>query len=161
MTAADTIHPAVHDGFSIERTFKSPPAKVFHAFSNGDAKQKWFGADDSSYTVALREFDFREGGAERIVGHWHNGFVSDCRIRYHEIIPDRRIVYAYEMVLGGKRASVSLATVEITPKGAGTLLKLTEQGTYLIPFSPTGDDNAERKRGTNEIFDMLVKAVDG
>jgi uncharacterized protein YndB with AHSA1/START domain len=161
MTTEVQTAPVKHDGFTIERTFKSAPSKVFHAFADGDAKQTWFGADDSLYKVALREFDFREGGEERIVGHWHNGFVSDCRIRYHEIIPNERIVYAYEMVLGGKRASVSLSTVEIFPHGTGARLKLTEQGAYLLPFAPSGDDNAERKRGTNEIFDMLAKAVDG
>jgi uncharacterized protein YndB with AHSA1/START domain len=50
---------------------------------------------------------------------------------YQDIVPDRRIVFAYSMAVDDKRISVSLATVEIGPSGEGTRLVYTEQGGVL------------------------------
>jgi uncharacterized protein YndB with AHSA1/START domain len=160
-TVADEAKLAQHGQFTVERTFKSPPAKVFQAFADVQAKKKWFGGEPGVWEELIRDFDFREGGHERVEGRWHNGFVSDFRCRYHEIIPNRRIVYAYEMVLNGVRASVSLATIEIAPQGSGSKLSLTEQGVYLVSFDPNGDDHGSRLRGTQELMDRMVKSVDG
>ena len=81
----------------------------------------------------------------------HATFVA----RYHGIVPDQRIVTTYEMYLDEKRISVSLATLEFKPDGAGTRLILTEQGVFL-----DGVDNpAERERGTRELLDNLDAAL--
>ena len=64
---------------------------------------------------------------------------------------DQRIVYAYDMQMDGTRISVSLATVEFTAKGAGTLMKFTEQGAYLDDF----DNVASREHGTRALVDNL------
>lgn len=152
---------AEHGSFTIERTFKAPPSKVFHAFADVKAKKKWFGGVDGVWSELIRDFDFREGGHERVEGRWHTGFVSDFRCRYHEIIKDRRIVYVYEMLLNGVRASVSIATIELEANNGGTRMTLTEQGTYLVPFDPNGDDHGSRLRGTQELMDKVVASVDG
>jgi uncharacterized protein YndB with AHSA1/START domain len=75
--------------------------------------------------------------------------VSDFRNTCWEIVPDKRIVYAYEMFMNEKlRMSVSLATIEFEPAGTGTKMTLTEQGAFLEPFAPDGDDAGSRKHGT-------------
>ena len=48
----------------------------------------------------MREFDFRVGGQDRLVGTWKDQFTSDYRSTYHDIVPDRRIVTAYDMLEG-------------------------------------------------------------
>jgi uncharacterized protein YndB with AHSA1/START domain len=154
--------PARHASFTIERTFKAPPNRVFAAWANPEAKSKWFAAPAGETVEEIREFDFREGGKDRLRGRWNNGRISDFRSTYWEIIPDKRIVYAYEMTMNDRiRMSVSLATIEFEPSGSGTRMKLTEQGAFLEPFDPDGDDPGSREHGTNWLIDKLAAFLDG
>lgn len=66
-------------------------------------------------------------------------------------MPDQRIVYTYDMHLDETRISVSLATVEFEPAGAGTRLVFTEQGAFLDGL----DTPAQREQGTGELLDAL------
>lgn len=152
--------PARHGSFTIERTFRAPPQKVFAAWAMPEAKQAWFAGVDG-WTEQIREFDFREGGRERLVGRKGTGTISDFRCTYWEIIPGERIVYAYEMILNGVRISVSLATLEFAPAGSGTQLTLTEQGAYLVTYDPAGDDHGSRERGTRELVEAAARFIDG
>lgn len=149
-----------HADFTIERRFRASPARVFAAWATGEARAAWF-VGGEGWTQLVREFDFREGGRERVVGRKGSGTVSDFRAAYVEIEPDRRIVFTYEMVLDDARISVSLATIELWPDGTGTLMKLTEQGAYLVAYDPQGNDNGSRMRGTQELLDNLAGYVDG
>ncbi len=69
----------------------------------------------------------------------------------YDIVPDRRIVYAYEMHLDDARISVSLGTVDIKAEGSGTRLKYTEQGAFLDGL----DKPEQREHGTGELLDAL------
>ena len=63
-----------------------------------------------------------EGGSDRLRGRWNNGRISDYKSTYWEIIPEKRIVYAYEMFMNDSfRMSVSLATIEFEPEVRFTL----------------------------------------
>ncbi|TMG34851.1 MAG: hypothetical protein E6H88_14185 [Chloroflexi bacterium] len=66
-------------------------------------------------------------------------------------MPNERIIFAYDMHVDDKRISVSLATVELEPKGAGTRLVFTEQGAFLDGY----DDAGSREHGTRELLDAL------
>lgn len=151
---------ATHASFAIERSFKASPARVFSAWATADARAAWF-VGGNGWNQLIREFDFREGGRERVVGRKGSGTISDFRASYMEVIPDRRIVFAYEMFLNDVRVSVSLATIELWPDGKGARMKLTEQGAYLVAYDPQGDDNGSRERGTRELMDNLASYVDG
>jgi uncharacterized protein YndB with AHSA1/START domain len=70
---------------------------------------------------------------------------------YWDIVENERIVSAYEMHLDKTRISVSLATMEFKPNGAGTTFVLTEQGVFLDGY----DDAGERERGTRELLNQL------
>jgi uncharacterized protein YndB with AHSA1/START domain len=71
---------------------------------------------------------------------------------YQDIVPDRRIVFAYSMAVGDQRISVSLATVEITPpSGEGTRLVYTEQGAF---FDGAGEPEG-REAGIRELLEKL------
>ena len=50
---------------------------------------------------------------------------------YLDIVPDERIIYAYEMTIDGQRISASLASIELRPVPGGTHLSLTEHGIFL------------------------------
>lgn len=140
-----------HATFVIEREYKAAPAKVFAAFSNPESKAKWFvGPED--WTQSNHKLDFRVGGKESVSGGPAGGPVHAYNAEIWEITPNERIVSSYEMHMDETRTSVSLATFEFKPNGAGTTLVLTEQGAFL-----DGVDNAaERERGTNVLLDQLA-----
>ncbi len=142
----------VHGDFHLERTYDAPVERVYAAFANPTAKAKWFAADVDGLTLLERSMDFRVGGRERARGQWKGGVVSTFDATYYDIIPNERIVYAYEMHLDDRKISVSLATVQLSPAGQGrTRLKVSEQGAFLDGY----DDAGSRERGTGELLDKL------
>jgi uncharacterized protein YndB with AHSA1/START domain len=126
---------------------------VFAAFATQEAKARWFSGAEELLT-SDREFDFRVGGRERLVSkHADTAYTFDAT--YYDIVPDQRIVTAYEMYANDDRISVSIATVEIVPDGAGARLTYTEQGAFL-----DGLDKAEwREQGTRELLDKLGETL--
>jgi uncharacterized protein YndB with AHSA1/START domain len=145
-----TERNAVHATFCIERTYAVPPARVYAAFATEAGKQAWF-SGGGDWDLVERVFDFREGGVERLKGRWPNGLVTTFDARYVDIVPDARIVYVYEMHQDARKISVSLATIEFKPQGAGTRLVLTEQGVFLDGY----DDAGSREHGTGILMDRM------
>jgi len=141
-----------HANFKIERTFDSPPQTVFAAFSDPKAKGKWF-VGPADWIQGEKRMDFRVGGREVDVGGPKGGPMSKFDCHYYDIVPNERIVYAYEMYLDDNRISVSVATIEFKPVGAGTRLVLTEQGAFLDGF----DKPALREEGTRELLEALAR----
>jgi uncharacterized protein YndB with AHSA1/START domain len=143
-----------HASFVIERKFAASPAQVFAAWSDPKAKARWF-KRPAEWKDKVRELDFRVGGHERLVGTRPDGRISTFDARYHDIVPDQRIIYAYEMHIDDARISVSLATVTLEPAGAGTRMTFTEQAVFLDGF----DDQGSRERGTRALLDNLDAAL--
>lgn len=137
-----------HATFVVERTYDAAPQRVFAAWADPEAKARWFGNPDQG--VAEYELDFRVGGREFNRGTVE-GQVYTYEARYQDIVPDERIVYAYDMYMGDSRISVSLGTVELEPQGDGTRLTYTEQGAYLDRL----DTPEQRQQGTGGLFDAL------
>jgi uncharacterized protein YndB with AHSA1/START domain len=88
----------VHSTFTIERTFDRPPARVFAAWADPSLKSRWFGGGTDDAPIGL-DMDFRVGGLE--TDRSAPGADSGYEARYHEIVPDERIVFTYDLSLGG------------------------------------------------------------
>ena len=147
-----------HGVFAIERTYPFvTPQRVFDAFASVEGKNGWFTAPNDRWDIVERTMDFRVGGRERLKGQWRTGLVTEFDATYFDIIPGERIVYVYEMRLDGRKISVSLATFEFKPLGAGAKLIMTEQGAFLDGY----DDNGSRERGSREIMDKLSAYLEG
>jgi len=141
-----------HSTFTLEHTYSASPARVFAAFADAEQKVQWFTGPEE-WTLDDFEVDFRVGGRETNSGRPIDGGPKhNFEARYYDIVPEQRIVYAYDMLLGDQRISVSLATIELEPAGDGTKLTLTEQGAYLDAF----DDPGMRKSGTRELLEALA-----
>jgi uncharacterized protein YndB with AHSA1/START domain len=144
-----------HDSFTIERTYPASPARVFRAFADPAAKAKWFGCVEG-WVVGEHTSDFRVGGREV----WRVGPSGGTEHRndtvYHDIVPDERIVWSYAMMVGARRISVSLATVELTAVGTSTRLTITEQGVFLDGY----EGAEERVHGTVALLDNLGRMFD-
>jgi len=151
-----SLGSVIHDTFTIERTYPVPPSKVFAAFASAEAKSVW--GDTGNLEIAegeagVSEFDFRDGGRERF-GIKMDGTTFRYDALYYDVVPDRRVVYTYEMYANDVRISVSVATIQFDQSDEGTLLTYTEQGVYL-----DGIDGIEaprlREGGTTEMLDNL------
>jgi uncharacterized protein YndB with AHSA1/START domain len=148
---------AVRGAFSLERVFKATPAQVFHAFADPQAKSRWFAGGGDEPKLVEREMDVRPGGRELAVGKWMSGLTTRFEAIYFDVVPDRRLVYAYEMYLDAVKISVSLACIEIEPHAVGVKLKVDEQAVFLDGY----EDNGAREHGTNWLMDKLVATLDG
>ena len=140
--------------FTIERTFNAPLPKVWNAFADQAAKERWFhGPDDAPDQHSM---DFRVGGKEHNRGKFHDGTEHQFDATYYDIVPEQRIIYAYEMYIDGKRISVSLATMEFMTTEGKTTLTMHEDGAFLDGF----DDPNVRERGTRELLNALAASVE-
>jgi uncharacterized protein YndB with AHSA1/START domain len=144
-----TERSVTHATFVVERTYDASPDRVFAAWADPAAKARWFGNPDDG--VDEFELDFRVGGRELSRGTAPNGKPYTYEARYQDIVPDDRIVYAYDMHLEEARISVSLSTVQLSPEGEGTRLTYTEQGAFLDGL----DTPEQREQGSGALFDAL------
>jgi uncharacterized protein YndB with AHSA1/START domain len=140
-----------HATFAIDRVYDAAPARVFSAWSSAEAKLRWFFCD-GSWRVLEHRFDFRVGGRELSSVEPPGGPPHVMDALYHDIVAGRRIVYGYDMYIGEARISVSLATIELEPKGRSTRLTFTEQGAFLDGLASP----AEREEGTRVGLDNLA-----
>jgi uncharacterized protein YndB with AHSA1/START domain len=141
----------VHDVFHIERTYDATAEQVYKALSDEVAKSRWFYGPEG-WRLIERTMDVRVGGRERVKGGFDGGVTTTFDAIYHDVVPRERIVYTYEMRIDERKISVSLATLEIEPAGAGrTKLKVCEQGAFLDGY----DDAGSRKHGTGDLLDQL------
>jgi len=139
-----------HATFVIERTYDASPARVFAAWSQPEAKARWANCHDDY------ELDFRVGGREANRGQGPDGCFYSYEARFLDIVPDRRIVYAYHMHRDDRRISVSLATVELRPEGAATRLVFTEQAAFLDGL----ERPQSREQGTHAGLERLASELE-
>lgn len=143
-----------HTTFIIERELPGSPRHAFRFWSDRALKEVW-NACHPEWTILEDAFDFRTGGGE--VKRWRtpDGEQLTYRAYFLDIVPEQRIIYAYEMTFAGRRMSASLATVEFSPLARQTQMKFTEQAVFL------GDQQARSQRlaGTEDGFDRLAAAI--
>jgi len=141
---------ATHGTFTLERVYEASPARVFKAWADPAIKAHWF-VGPSDWQLLERAIDFRIGGTERLSGRKGSGIVSTFDAVYHDIVPDQRIIYCYDIRLDEVHISASLATVQLASAGAGTRLTFTEQAVFLDGY----DDSGSRERGTRILLEQL------
>ncbi|NTF87429.1 ATPase [Agrobacterium rhizogenes] len=152
MTGRSTEHTTL----TIERHFKAPLPRVFDAWAVAENKRQWFSCHEE-WTPLEYQLDFRPGGSESNRIASTDGVVHAYQARYIDIVPNERIIYAFDMMLDDKRISVSLATVAFVPEPSGTRMLFTEQVVFLDGYG----DNGSRLMGTEMGFDNLHLYVEG
>lgn len=153
MTESSVVHADIH----VERLYPAPPPRVFRALTDPAEKVRWFASPADHELVEPFLMDCRVGGRERLVVRSAAGVAYTYEAVFYDIVPDRRLIYAYEMFAGARRISVSLGTMELHPEGEGTRLTYTEQGAFLDGL----DGPEDRGRGTEEILDTLGALLSG
>ncbi len=142
-----------HGTFVIERNYPVAPERVFAAFADPSKKQRWFVDDEASGSEDFG-MDFRVGGVEQKRFSNPHGVFTNHTV-YLDIVPNRRIVFAYTMSLGERRFSSSQATVELLAAEKGTDLIFTEQGAFF----EGADGPKMREDGWRLLLDQLAEAL--
>lgn len=149
----------IHSTFVIERNYPKPPEAVFAAFAETEKKRKWF-TEGRSHEVEEFSMDFRDGGREFLQYRFKEGtpfpgVELTNESRFLDIVPNRRVVTASAMAIGGKRISATLVTIELLPSENGTDLICTHQGAF---FEGSGGPEM-REAGWKTLFDNLAKEL--
>jgi uncharacterized protein YndB with AHSA1/START domain len=146
-----------HGSFVIERRLDYGPELVYRAWTQKDAKARWFNGPPDKWTESVREMDVRIGGRDVLIGKFADGSESRFEALYLEVVPEKRLVYVYDMYWQGKKISVSLASIEFVAAGKGTKLLVTEQHAFLDGH----EDGGSRERGTVQLMNNLEIALAG
>jgi uncharacterized protein YndB with AHSA1/START domain len=146
----------IHSTYVIERSYSATPERVFAAFADPAKKRRWF-AEAGGREVEEFESDFRAGGSEHTRSRFQPGtrfagMTLTNHTTYQDIVPDRRVVFAYTMSIDDRRFSASLATVEFVPTDKGTDLIFTDQGAFF-----EGSDGPQiREEGWRKLLEGLT-----
>jgi uncharacterized protein YndB with AHSA1/START domain len=140
---------STHSDFVIEREFLTTPEAVFQAWADPEVKRHWSDCHPEHTTFYAQ--DFRPLGRETHEVVYPDGSVQRTEKVFFDIVAAKRIVFAYDITLDGRRLSVSLVTIEFFGNRRGTRMVYTEQLAYFDGH----EDRAERLRGTQEGLDRL------
>jgi uncharacterized protein YndB with AHSA1/START domain len=146
-----------HSSFVIERRYDFDPAQVYRAWVIPDAKARWFSGPPDKWSEEVREMDVRVGGRDRLIGKFMDGSESRFEALYFDVVPEKRLVYTYDMYWQGRKISVSLASIEFVLAGRGTKLVVTEQHAFLDGH----EDGGSRERGTRSLLENLATSLGG
>jgi len=154
------IQPVVHSTFVLERTYPTAADRVFAAFADPTKKRRWF-AEGQSHTLEAYALDFRTGGQEHYTSRFKEGTPVAGRTltnqnTFHDIVPNRRLVFTSAMAMDGRCFAISIGTVELAPAkldpADGTTLTLTFQSAFL----EGADGPAMREAGWRTLLDKLA-----
>src|SRR5438132_68095 len=120
MTTENHLAEAVIVG----RTFNAPVARVWKALTDVDQMRVWY--------FDLKEFKAQVGFEfEFIVEHEGIKYHHLCRVT--EVIPEKKIAYTWRYK--GEPGD-SLVTLQLSPEGEKTRVKLTHSGVETFPKTP-------------------------
>lgn len=145
-----------HNTFVIERSYPATPERVFAALADPAKKRRWF-AEADTHDLIQFDMDFQVGGRERSryrlrPGTPFPGVELASEGIYQDIVPNRRIVGAATMAIGGKVISAALTTFELLPTATGTDLIFTHQAAFF-----EGSDGPQmREHGWQQLLNRLA-----
>jgi uncharacterized protein YndB with AHSA1/START domain len=85
--------PFQEPSVTLVRHIKAPPAKVYAAWTLPERIARSWGPDAGP--VLSSEADARLGGRFRVVFQTLNGDTHECSGVYHELVPERRLVFSW------------------------------------------------------------------
>lgn len=119
-----TTKTELAEALVVERTLNAPVDRVWKALTDVDQMREWyFDLKEFKPQVGF-EFDF-------IVEHEGNSYHHLCRIT--EVVVEKKIAYTWRYK--GEPGD-SLVTIELSPAGEKTQLKLTHTGLETFPKTP-------------------------
>lgn len=125
-----THHTAQHGTATLEKGLSASPARVFAAWADPDQRKVW-GSPSDEIDMRIDAADFSVGGEDVTTCLAGDEAVAVVRGRYHDIVPDKRIVYTEIISSIGALEGACLVTAEFLAEGVGTRLVVTLQTVAL------------------------------
>ena len=139
-----------HATFKLERTYEAPASRVFAAWADVDARQRWAVPDGDA--IEFLASDFRVGGRDLSRCGPIGNLSYHIETTYQNIVDGERLVMTETVDHEGARLEVALLTVEFRAAGARTNLALTVQIAGLD--SPEMVEGS--REGWNAVLDKLA-----
>ena len=139
-----------HGPVKTSRRIKAPRELVYEAWTQLVHRRQWFAGP--AWTEIERSLDLKVGWHEIAHGRFENGMETIYTAHFHLIQPNVRLVYAFDMNVGGDHFSVSLGGVEFEDLPGGTQLTYTEDAFFLIG----GYDVDARDESTNALLENFT-----
>lgn len=118
----------------VELTIDAPVSRVYRAIADVGERAQW-SAPSETAVIIYDEADFRVGGRDLV----RCGARADPRYRvetrYVDIEAEHRVVQTETISEGGKLLAANLTTLELTPDGPRTRLKVTVQVASFVGAS--------------------------
>lgn len=144
--------PITHATLVMERTYKASPTRVFAAWEDKEARERWQAPDDT-IQIRYEESNFRQG--ERDVARCleQDGVEFLATVNYLDIRRDERIVFSEALAQGNANVSAALICVELFPVSEGTRQLVTIQ---IAAFDGSGMEKGY-EHGWGMALDNIAK----
>ena len=130
---------------TLMRRIKASPARVWAAITQPELMLQWWGPDAGPTLSVVA--DVRPGGRFSVVFRLLNGDEHNPTGLYREVIPERKLVFTWN--LPGALEPESLVTFRLEPFDGGTELTLTHERL------PDEESRISHARGWSGLLDKL------
>ena len=140
MTTPVDVKPDGDRDVILCRIIDAPREKVFAAFADPEKLKQWWAP--RPWATPIAEYDFRSGGASRIVMEGPNGERFDMPGVFLEVIPNEKVVFtdAYSKPWEPREKSFMTAVLTFEDAGAGK----TQYTAHV--FHPTVADREQHEK---------------
>ncbi len=140
------LKPESNKTVVVERIYKAPIEQVWDAITNNDAMNQWFFKLPEFRPEVGFEFEFGGGPPERT-------YLHKCKVV--EVIPQKKLAYSW--CYDGYEGN-SIVTIELSPEGNGTKLRLTHSELDTFGVNNNHDFDAHNfADGWNSIIGTSLK----
>jgi uncharacterized protein YndB with AHSA1/START domain len=141
-----------HATLVMERTYNAASARVFAAWEDREARERWQ-APDETIRIKYEESNFRQGGRDLARCLEQDGAEFLATVHYLDIRRDERIVFTESVAQGAVNVSAALISVELYPVSEGTRQLVTMQ---IASFDQSGMEKGY-EHGWGMALDNLAK----
>lgn len=110
----------------LERRINAPLGQVYRAFTDPGRVARWMGPE--GYEATVDRFDFRVGGAYRLILTAESGVMRPVAGEYLEIEEGRCIAFSWRWEHEGATGATTVVRFEFAVSGDGTTIVLTHAG---------------------------------
>lgn len=142
--------PITHTTLVMERTYKASPTRVFAAWEDKEARERWM-APDETIRIKFEESDFRQGGRDAARCIEQDGAEFLATVYYLDIRRDESIVFTEAVAQGNSNVSAALICVEFYP--------VTEGTRQLVTMQIAAFDNSGMEKGYEHGWGMALDNI--
>lgn len=142
--------PITHATIVMERTYNASPKRVFAAWEDKEARERWQ-APDETIIIKYEQSNFRQGGTDLARCIEQDGAEFLATVHYLDIRRDESIVFSEAVAQGNSNVSAALLCVELFSVGEGTRQVVTMQ---IAAF-----DNSGMEKGYEHGWGMALDNI--